>query len=519
MRRVVGLAAAATVILFHVVAGPPASAQSSTIQVSAGGNLQAALDQAQPGQTIQLQAGATFTGNFILPRKTGIGYITIRTTTPDSSLPNSETRIRPEHEALLPTLRSPNVGPALRTATGAHHWRIIGVRFTAGGTGDVILLGDSAQADVTQLPTDIVLDRIVIRGAETGVKRGIALNCANAFVRNSHIAGVRLIGQESQAIAGWNGPGPFVIENNYIEAGGIGILFGGAEPAVDQLVPSDIVVRRNLITRPVEWRSGGWVVKNLLELKNARRVLIEGNTLENNWLQAQNGYAVLFTVRAQGTRASWSTVEHVRFQNNVVRRASAGINILGRDGTAPSQIANDIVIRNNLFTEIDHRVWGGNGVWLQIGGGPYDVHVEHNTVMQSGNIIAAWGGTADEPQQVPGFRFNSNIVLHNTYGIIGDNTGTGNPTIARYFPGSVIIGNAIAGGNANLYPAGNVFPTVTNLMAQFENPSAGDYRLKATSTLRSLVQGVTGVEYDEMTRALSPPSPTPRAPTGLHIVE
>ena len=41
------------------------------IVVAAGGNLQAALDQAQPGQIVQLQAGATFTGNFVLPQKDG----------------------------------------------------------------------------------------------------------------------------------------------------------------------------------------------------------------------------------------------------------------------------------------------------------------------------------------------------------------------------------------------------------------------------------------------------------------
>ena len=47
-----------------------------------------------------------------------------------------------------------------------------------------------------------------------------------------------------------------------------------------------------------------------------------------------------------------------------------------------------------------------------------------------------------------GFRFASNIVKHNTYGIFGNNVGTGNPAIATYFPGSVIVGNAMAGGNA-----------------------------------------------------------------------
>ena len=72
----------------------------------------------------------------------------------------------------------------------------------------------------------------MIRGDATkGQKRGIALNSANTFVRNSYIGGIRLSGQETQAIAGWNGPVPSCIENNYLEAAGIGILFGGAEPA------------------------------------------------------------------------------------------------------------------------------------------------------------------------------------------------------------------------------------------------------------------------------------------------
>jgi Right handed beta helix region len=495
-------------------------AAGQTIVVGAGGNLQAALNQAQPGQVVQLQAGATFDGNFVLPLKTGTGYITVRTSTPDSQLPGSTTRIDLSHEPLLATVRSINGLPALRTAPGAHHWRLLGLRFTTTGGSDVVVLGDPVERDRTLVPTDLILDRIMIRGDATkGQKRGIALNSANTFVRNSYIGGIRVAGQETQAIAGWNGPGPFVIENNYLEAAGMGILFGGAEPAIDQLVPSDIVIRRNHITRPASWKTGNWVVKNLLELKNARFVQIDGNLIENNWSGGQAGFAVVFTVRAQGTHAPWTTIEHVRFENNVVRHSGSGINILGYDDTAPSQQARDIVIRNNLFTDIDHRTWGGAGIFVQMGDEPADVHIEHNTVLQSGNIIAVYGGTAAAPRQATGFRFASNIVLHNTYGIFGNNVGTGNPAIATYFPGSVIVGNAIAGGKANLYPAGNVFPTVANLMEQFENPAADDYRLIGSSTLRSLVQGATGVDFDEMQRTMSAPPPMPRAPTNPRIID
>ena len=55
-----------------------------------------------------------------------------------------------------------------------------------------------------------------------------------------------------------------------------------------------------------------WQVKNLLELKNARGVTIEYNVFENNWVDAQKGYAILFTPRNQDGDCPWCVVEDVR---------------------------------------------------------------------------------------------------------------------------------------------------------------------------------------------------------------
>ncbi len=87
--------------------------------------------------------------------------------------------------------------------------------------------------------------------AGKGQKRGIALNSGSTTIRNSYISDIKAFGQESQAIAGWNGTGPYTIENNYLEAAGVNILFGGADPAIQELVPSDIIIRRNHITKNV----------------------------------------------------------------------------------------------------------------------------------------------------------------------------------------------------------------------------------------------------------------------------
>src|SRR5262245_31141431 len=101
-----------------------------TSSILAGGDLQAAIDSAQPGDTILLPAGATFTGNFVLPPKTGNGWIYIRTSTPDSNFPAPGTRITPSAAGLMAKIVSPNDLPAFDTPAGAHHYRLIGLEIT-----------------------------------------------------------------------------------------------------------------------------------------------------------------------------------------------------------------------------------------------------------------------------------------------------------------------------------------------------------------------------------------------------
>src|SRR5262249_12995556 len=68
--------------------------------VNAGGNLQGALNSAQPGDTIVLRAGATFTGNFRLPNKTGSGWIYIISS--DLSLLPAGRRVGPADAIHMP---------------------------------------------------------------------------------------------------------------------------------------------------------------------------------------------------------------------------------------------------------------------------------------------------------------------------------------------------------------------------------------------------------------------------------
>src|SRR5262249_14680512 len=98
---------------------PPAG---RTITVAAGGDFQRALNQSHPGELIPLQAGATFTGNFTLPNKSGSEWIVIRSSAADSNLPPPGTRITPSYSSALPKIVSPNNMPAIKTSPTAHHY-------------------------------------------------------------------------------------------------------------------------------------------------------------------------------------------------------------------------------------------------------------------------------------------------------------------------------------------------------------------------------------------------------------
>ena len=93
-----------------------------------------------------------------------------------------------------------------------------------------------------------------------------------------------------------------------------------------------------------------WSVKNIFELKNARNVVVDHNVFENHWKESQAGWAIVLTPRNSGGACTWCVVEHVRFENNIVRHVAAGINLLGYD--SPPKITkqtNDIKILQNLF--------------------------------------------------------------------------------------------------------------------------------------------------------------------------
>jgi hypothetical protein len=86
---------------------------------------------------------------------------------------------------------------------------------------------------------------------------------------------------------------------------------------------------------------------------------------------------------------------------------------------------------------------------------------------------------------VDGFLFRDNLMRHNTYGVKGDRSGVGQQTLADFFRNSVFDRNALAGGDASRYPAGNLFPSIAEFEASFVNAPAGNFTLVPSSPFRT----------------------------------
>lgn len=456
-------------------------------QLAAGGDLQAALDAAAPGDEIRLAAGATFKGTFTLPKKTGDAWIVIRSDVPDSDLPPPGQRIDPSYAAKLAKIAVPdNVGSAISAAAGAHHYRLLGLEISPEPNAfafNVMDCGSSASSDA-ELPHHIVIDRSWVHGDPAkGARRGIALNCKDAAVIDSWFSDFKEQGADSQAIAGWGGPGPFKIVNNHLEGAGENVMFGGADPKIANVVPSDITICKNHIVKPAAWKALSWSEKNLFELKNARRVLVAGNVLENNWADAQVGFAIVLTPRNQDGSAPWSTIEDLTIAQNVIRHTGSGLSMSGEDDNNPSQQQQRVLIQNNLLEDVDKTAWGGDGRGFQIvspNKPTVKVKIDHNTLTHVDNAFLVMGDTGAVGQET---RFTNNLVPKGDYGAFGSGKGEGNSAFAFYLPGVVFQKNVIIGGTAASYPADNFFPAQTTDVG-FANFAGGDYSLTAASAYK-----------------------------------
>lgn len=420
-------------------------APGKVLKVLAGQDLSPVISQASCGDTIQLEAGATF-GALVLPEKKcdDSHWIIIRTSAADSKLPPEGTRLTPCYAGVsalpgrppLQCAATENVlakiqfngkggnGPIV-LAPGANHYRLIGLEVTRAQSPAVVynLIGPK------QGPADhIILDRMWIHGtAHDETVRGVMLSHLRyVAIVDSYFSDLHCVARtgacvDSQAIAGGLGDdpmGPFKIENNFLEAAGECILLGGGEATA---TPSDIEIRRNHMFKPITWLKGQpgfvggadgnpFIVKNLFELKNAQRVLFEGNILENDWGGfSQAGFAILLTPKNQAGRGGSvcpaCLVTDITIRKCRISHVGDGFQIgngVSDSGGAPKD-GGRYSIHDVVVEDIHPEVYSGFGAFAQISTTPgvtesprlHDVAINHVTAFAPRTVFIIGGPRLD----------------------------------------------------------------------------------------------------------------------------
>jgi Bacterial Ig-like domain (group 2) len=523
--------------------------------VPAGSNLQAAINAAQCGDTLLLAPGATFSGGFTLPAKAcdAAHWITIRSGADDSQLPAEETRINPSYAGVTSLPDRPafnggtmNVMVKLQTspgyvfsaAQGANFYRLgPGLEITRPyGTGISYGLVNVHNAD------HIIFDRDWIHGSPQAEesKRGVYLSGGtNIAIIDSYFNDFMCIAvtgscTDAQALAGGDGiqvaEHTWKIVNNFMEGAGETILFGGENTG--NLSPSDIEIRRNHLYKPPMWNPKasdyiGYspIVKNLLEIKNGTRVLIEGNYGEYDWGGfTQTGYAVVLT-----PRGSWAPVQDITIRNNKFSHVGSGLQLAATTSTCvvngvqsqcDSLAAQRWSIHDLVIDDMNPALYNGSGEMAQISSGfmanaPLNnVAINHVTVFNASNgrvpdelpqvlcssqcNLLTVGARSDNPAKPYNINITNTIMVAGKY-TLWSTTGNGDPTQLCYdnfdpidmfnqcwsawsVTGNLVIGYPLT---AKPWPTGNYFPPLIASIG-FVDAVGGDYRLSPTSAYKGV---------------------------------
>lgn len=443
------------------------------------------ITTATNGVIIAVQAGQTFTEQVTLPVHTN-PWVLIQSSAV-ASLPES-TRVTSSSTSNMPTLTwTGGGGVAFSTAAGAHHYRIIGINIQAPSSVQTFWMVGTGHAVtvVSDFPNHIIFDRCYVNGPTESdttaqCRNGIRLDGHYMAVIQSDINNIREQGGESHAIATVNGAGPYLIQNSRLEGASCNYLVGGTQDFVEK--PQDITFTRNYSVKRTAWQSvTGLSIKNLFELKNAVRVLVEHNTFENNWADGQAGQGIVFKSSNQSAIMCANCFSSdIIFQYNRVINSIGVFDILTQVDEAIVPVTR-VSILYNLITGAGGSDPNADRKLLELRHGSRYVTMAHNTFASpAGQTIAGitWGGT--EP--CVGLVIKNNILHGTAFPIIGDNFGPGNPSIANYSPDGVFLDNVFPNASGS-YPANNSYPPATDstdaAAVVYVNAAGGDYTLSS----------------------------------------
>jgi hypothetical protein len=250
------------------------------------------------------------------------------------------------------------------------------------------------------------------------------------------------------------------------------------------LVPSDITIVGNVIQKNTAWRGQptphNWVIKNLIELKNAQRVLLDGNVIQYTWAAAQDLALSIRSVN-QGGKCPWCVVQDITITHNVIQHAPVGV-MIAFAFSAESLATQRVLVQNNVLNDISSVNWGPRGCLFELFSGrspqAHDWIIDHNTGFDDG-CVALMGDSGT----IQNLQFTDNIGTYGSYGIFGTGTSPGEHTLNFYAPiriyNHMVFITSSGTCPSCTYPSGTFYNTQKGM--DFTNQAGGNFQLTSRS--------------------------------------
>ena len=552
-------------------------ATGSVVSVTTAAQLTTALAAATCGQKITLQAGNVFSGNFTVPSLAcpSTNWLWIQSSAV-ASLPPEAARYSTSYigsGGISQTVYAPKFGPCYSGVTsqagrpplncpstaGTYTAQLVSPNSTAvltfnGSTTNIRFIG----LEITRTPgtgvnaslvalgnqgtgiSGIYFDRVWAHGDENQDETGRFLSVSgvsnfamvDSYCNNFYFISVIGTGTDSKCIAGGANTISSTTEtgmklvNNFIEASGENILFGGA---ASNTVWGDGEIRLNLFFKPLQWNpsdpsyNGGisgnaLIVKNSTEFKNGQRILYEGNQIINSWGGfSQIGHAFLITPVNQnngsGPLCPICGTYNITARYNTANTVGAGMELDEQltSGSAPAG-GNHYSIHDWVIDNLNYPTCFGcssgstvsmyNNLSVTPTSALAYIDVNHMTFVYptttSFTIAAALGLSG-----LTGSSIMNNITVTNnvmqTWGGTTNSIGGTQPTncaqsitsgsamIAACWQPNTVSGNCFVNNGLISWPAGNTtsVASYSALFTSYSNGDGGNYTIASGSACKA----------------------------------
>lgn len=343
--------------------------------------LQDAIDDALPGDIIQVTAGTVITvgATPIIMRRKGASsdYITIRSSG-YSSFTEGIRAGAADTGAMFKLVKSGTAGRLIciefleSAGEYAHNYIWQGLEATGSHTTGsltvmISLLRDNtlgACTDQSWEARDIHFMHSYIHGDATHNYRvGWEPGCLRAGMWDSTIVEFHEVGADSQAVNTPSGTGAVVIDNCKLQGAGEVLMWGGGTQQMSNVNGLGYVVRRSDLSWDPAWKGGSFTLKNLLELKHFEQHLIEACTLHGCWKEDQSGQ--VFAIKENSAGDSWNRMRNVTIRNCKIydgQGFASLVTLQGGGGGLGFSGMSDLLIENCGGWNLN-ATEGGGSVW------------------------------------------------------------------------------------------------------------------------------------------------------------